>query len=222
MPLICFFGPDGSGKTTLAAALVKKLKRKDLKPIIAWIRGTHTLASLIARFISKFSIFKGFDNPYYRISIPSDMRRLWQLLEFTSALPVLLIKFILPSILGYTVIAERYMPDLLAWISTTTRDEDYLERLEARFMLALSAKANVRIYVTASEAELTKRRGGEVGQKFLCRQLKLYDRLAKIVKAYKIDTTDKSIKETLNDLLNLIQHYNSDIKYHITNQGNKL
>jgi hypothetical protein len=29
-------------------------------------------------------------------------------------------------------------------------------------MLALSAKANVRIYVTASETELMKRRGGEV------------------------------------------------------------
>jgi hypothetical protein len=47
------------------------------------------------------------------------MRRLWQLLEFTSALPILLTKFILPSILGYTVIAERYIPDFLAWVSTT-------------------------------------------------------------------------------------------------------
>jgi hypothetical protein len=134
------------------------------------------------------------------------MRRLWQLLEFVSVLPLLLVKFTLPRILGYTVIAERYIPDFLAWVSTTTRDENYLERLEARFMLALSAKANVRIYVTASEAELIKRRGGEVGQKFLSRQLKLYDGLAKIVKAYKIDTTDRSIKETLNELLNLIQH----------------
>jgi thymidylate kinase len=204
--LIALFGPDGSGKTTLARALVGELRCRGLKPVIAWMRGTHTLASIIARILAKFSEFRGQDNPYYGVSIPNRMRRLWQLLEFMSVLPVLLIKFIPPSILGYTVIAERYIPDFLAWISTTTRDENYLERLEARFMLALSAKANVRIYVTASEAELIKRRSGEIGEKFLSRQLKLYNRLAKIVKAYKIDTTDRSIKETLNELLNLIQH----------------
>jgi thymidylate kinase len=205
MPIISFFGPDGSGKTTLARVLVRELKHRGLMPLISWMRGTHTLASIIARMIAKFSVFRGQDNPYYGVSIPSGMRRLWQLLEFMSVLPVLLVKFILPSILGYTVIAERYIPDFLAWISTTTRDEDYLDRLEARFMLALSAKANVRIYVTASEAELIKRRSGEVDQKFLSRQLKLYNRLAKIVKAYKIDTTGRSVEETLDSLLSLVQ-----------------
>jgi thymidylate kinase len=206
VPIICFLGPDGSGKTTMAKALAKKLENHNSKVKISWMRGTHTLASILARSLSKLAVFKGSDNPYYGISIPSGMKRLWQLLEFVSALPILLTKFILPSILGYTVIAERYIPDFLAWVSTTTRDEDYLERLEARFMLALSAKANIRIYVTASEVELIKRRNGEVGQKFLSRQLKLYDMLAKLINAYKIDTTDRSIKETLNELLNLFQH----------------
>jgi hypothetical protein len=190
----------------MAKALAKNLENHNSKVKISWMRGTHTLASILARSLSKLAVFKGSDNPYYGISIPSGMKRLWQLLEFVSALPILLTKFILPSILGYTVIAERYIPDFLAWVSTTTRDEDYLERLEARFMLALSAKANIRIYVTASEVELIKRRNGEVGQKFLSRQLKLYDMLAKLINAYKIDTTDRSIKETLNELLNLFQH----------------
>jgi hypothetical protein len=111
----------------------------------------------------------------------------------------------LPSLLGYTVIAERYVPDFLVWVSLTTRDEDYLKRLEARFMLTLSMKTYVKVYVTASEAELAKRRSGEVDQKFLSRQLKLYDKLAKLVRAYKIDTTGRSIEETLDSLLSLVQ-----------------
>jgi len=205
MPIICFFGPDGSGKTTIARSLHRSLGHKGLKPIIAWMRGTHTSASLLARLFSGFAAFKGSSNPYYGISIPGRMQRLWQLIEFISVLPVLLFKFMLPSFLGYTVIAERYTPDFLVWVSLTTRDEDYLKRLEARFMLALSMKANAKVYVTASEAELAKRRGGEVNQKFLSRQLKLYDRLAKLVKAYKIDTTGRSVEETLDSLLSLVQ-----------------
>jgi len=59
--------------------------------------------------------------------------------------------------------------------------------------------------VTASETELAKRRGGEVNREFLSRQLKLYDKVAKLVRAYRIDTTERSVEETLDYLLNLIR-----------------
>jgi thymidylate kinase len=204
MPLICFFGPDGSGKTTLAMALTKELKRKNFKPTIAWMRGTHTLASLFAGFLSKFTIFKGPDNPYYGISIPSCMRRLWQLLEFISVLPILVFRFMLPSFLGYTVIAERYVPDFIVWVSVTTRDEDYLERFEARFMLALSVRADVRVYVTASVAELVKRRCGEVDLKFLTEQIRLYNALAKLIGSYRVDTTGRDVDSSLREVLRFL------------------
>ncbi|HEX69228.1 MAG TPA: AAA family ATPase [Candidatus Bathyarchaeota archaeon] len=204
MSLICFFRPDGSGKTTLAKALAEELKSRGFNVRISWMRGTHTLASLLARFLSRFALFRGSDNPYYGISIPNHARRVWQLIEFISVLPILLIRFMLPCFLGYVVIAERYLPDFLVWVSLTTRNADYLKRLEARFLLALSMKADVKVYVTASEAELAKRRGKEVSREFLSRQLKLYDKVAKIVRAYKIDTTQRSVEETLSCLLNLI------------------
>ena len=168
------------------------------------MRGTHTLASMLARFLSRFALFRGSDNPYYGISIPENARRIWQLIEFISVLPILLIRFMLPCLLGYVVIAERYLPDFLVWVSLTTRDARYLRSLEARFLLALSRKADVRVYITASEAELMKRRGGEVSREFLRRQLKLYDKVAKLIRAYRIDTTGRSVKETLDYLLSLI------------------
>jgi len=60
--------------------------------------------------------------------------------------------------LGFLVIAERYLPDLVAWISLTTNDEHYLERIEARFLLALASKVQVKVYVTAHFKELLIRR----------------------------------------------------------------
>jgi cytidylate kinase len=71
-------------------------------------------------------------------------------------------------------------------------------------MLALSAKASVKIYVTASEAELAKRRKGEVDTKSLVGQLRLYDTLAKLVKCHEVDTTDKDMKASLQEVLNLL------------------
>ena len=204
MPLIYLFGPDGSGKTTLVKALARELEDGGFKVRISWMRGTHTLASLLARFLSRFTVFKGSDNPYYGISIPNSMKRLFQIIEFVSVLPILLFRFMLPRFLGYVVVAERHLPDFLVWVSLTTRDIGYLRSLEAKFMLALSMKADVKVYVTASETELVRRRSGEVNHEFLRKQLKLYDNMAKLIRAYKIDTTERGVEETLGYLLNLI------------------
>jgi GTPase SAR1 family protein len=203
MPIICFFGPDGSGKTTLAKELAKNLNNRGLRVKLSWMRGTHTFTSLLAEILSNFSTFRGSDNPYYGITIPRSLKRLWQLLEFASVIPIILFKFILPSMLSSSVVAERYAPDFVAWISITTGDQRYLDRMEAKFLLALSSKAHAKIYVTATLEELSKRRK-EINLN-LRGQLNRYNRIASSLQAYKLDTTNKSSKESLEDVLGLLK-----------------
>jgi len=204
MPLICLFGPDGSGKSTLAKALAERLDKRGFRVKISWMRGTHTIASLLGRFISKIHSFRGSDNPYYGITILRSLRRLWQLIEFISMLPVLFAKFLLPSLLGYVVIAERYLPDFIVWVATTTRDPNYLKSYTARLLTASSMKAKTMIYVTAEPAELFKRRE-DMDKRFIRKQFKLYEEVAKSVNAFKLNTTNKEAEETLHILFNIME-----------------
>jgi len=200
MPIIYFFGPDGSGKTTIAMSLAEKLRSRSLKVKLSWMRGTHTLASMLAKFLSKFVTFRGSDNPYYGISIPSHMKRMWQLIEFMSVLPILLTRFMLPSFLGYTVIAERYIPDFLVWVVITTDDSSYLSSISARFLLALALRAKAKIYVKADLQKLIERRM-DMDSSFIMKQLILYEKLAEGMNSLTLDTTNKSVDESMNSLL---------------------
>jgi thymidylate kinase len=198
--LIILFGSDGSGKTTLAKALAKEFESRSFNVKISWMRGSHTLASLLARFLSKFTLFRGSDNPYYRMSIPNSAKKVWQLIEFISVLPILLTRFILPCSLGYTVIAERYIPDFLVWVAVTTDDPSYLNSFSARTLLALTLKTRIRIYVKADIKELIDRRD-DMDPSFIKKGFTLYEKLAKSIGSFTLDTTDKNVDESLNILL---------------------
>jgi thymidylate kinase len=202
MVVVYFFGPDGSGKSTLAKKLARRIHKQGYKTKLSWMRGSHTFTSLMAKIFSRFDAFKGSENPYYNIRIPKNFKRFWQFLEFFSALPVIIGSFLIPSLISYQVLADRYTLDLVVWICLTTRDYSFLKRFEAKVLIALSMKINAKFYVTANVEEL-KRRNEKSW--FLKEQLCLYYKLAETVDAHAIDTTNKSVDESVQEVLTVLK-----------------
>ena len=200
MPIIYFFGADGSGKTTLARLLCADFRKKGFKVKYSWMRGSHTLISVISRLLSRFSVFKGMSNPYYRIRVPNQMVRLWHLLEYVSSLPVILYRFVIPDLLGYTIVADRYALDLLVWVVLTTRDSSFLKTIPAKHLTSLALKTHFRFFIMADLDELVHRSGEETAN--LKRQLEIYESLN--IDACRIDTTRKSSKESIREIENII------------------
>ena len=131
------------------------------------------------------------------------MKRVWQLLEFASALPVVLFRFIFPSFMGLYVVAERYVPDFIVWVSVITNDYNYVENFEARFFLALAFRTCANVYVTADLEELTKRR--KIDRESMSVQLDLYDVIASALNAHTLDTTARSADESLEEVLTVLK-----------------
>jgi len=198
MVIMYFFGPDGSGKSTLTKAFARKVRERGYKIKLSWMRGSHTFTFLMAKILSRFDFFKGSENPYYNIRIPKKLKRLWQFLEFLGALPIILGGFLIPSHMGDWIMADRYTLDLAVWICLTTRDHSFIGKFEAKVLIMLAKRTSTKFYVTANLEEL-KRRTEKLW--FPREQLSLYDKLAETVDAHIIDTTNKSVDESLQEVL---------------------
>ena len=202
MYIIYFFGPDGSGKTTQATLLSNQLKKNGLRTRFVWMRGSHTFASILLRFLSKLDRYKGNVNPYYNVNIPKNMARLCWFLEYISAIPVILLRFVLPSLFGYVVIADRYVLDLVVWISIVTREPSFRRSFFARHLISLARRTKAKFFVMADLSELARRSGEEI--KVLKNQLDLYSSLR--MDAHALNTTSKSPRTTFQEVLNTLDN----------------
>jgi len=205
MTIVYFFGPDGSGKSTLTKTLAKIVQERGYKVRLSWMRGSHTVTSLVSKLLSRLDFFEGTENPYYAIRIPKNLRVLWQFLEFLGAIPVIFGKFLIPSFLGYYILADRYVLDLAVWICLTTNDFDFLQKFEAKILIALTRRTSAKFYVVANIEKLKSSKGDFW---FPREQLQLYGKLAEIVGAHIIDTIDKSVDQSLEEVLKVVDTTN--------------
>jgi len=142
-------------------------------------------------------------NPYGReTKIPAvhsgrGLRFLWSALELISVMPLILLRVYVPLSMGYTVIAERYVPDTIVGIAYYTNDSKFLTSHAAKFLLHFIPKQTVFIHLDSSYSAILKRRGRHVDSyQYLEFQRKGYKTLGEIVGATLIDTSDMSVGDT--------------------------
>jgi len=201
MSLVYLFGPDGSGKTTLAKYFRSYLFSRGVFAHISWFRGSHLLASMLTRFLSRFAAFKGCSNPYYGVTIPNKLRSIWIMIEFSSLLPHYLLRRLLSTL--HPVIGDRGVLDFIVWIIVTLDHPRFLNSLLGVFLARLAAMETA-IYVTA-DLHVLRKRAPNTPYSFLLKELLCYNVLAKYYASHIIDTTSRTPKESFGELLKCLR-----------------
>ena len=196
--IMCFFGPDGSGKTSLSWLLRVYLASKGGNVGYHWFRGSHLLVSVLARFLRYFVIFRGLDNPYYGIKIPDSIRTLWGVLEFCCFLPLYLFRRLFSQVYD-VLVCDRCVLDFVVWVVVTLRYPGFVSTVPGRFLLALSG-AEFSLYLYVPLWVLAGR--SDVGLDFLAREYAVYSVLTRYFQPRCIvDTGSKRPVESLVEVL---------------------
>jgi len=203
---VCLCGPDGAGKTTILNIVRVYLIRRGLRVYYVWMRGTHTIASLLARFLVRFSLFRGSDIPHYNLHVPCRMRRFWATLEAISAI-LYLIPRVLKSRLKRTdiLLSDRCLIDTAVWVCSTLGISYTLQTFPIKLLLAANRKLFKRtIYVTATIPVLLRRKR-EYSVKFVLLQVTLYRVFSRYLNCEIIDTSRETVSRSALRLLSAMR-----------------
>ncbi len=204
---ICICGPDGAGKTTVLKLVRYLLERKfKLRTMYMWMRGTHTIASLLARILAKFSSFRGIDIPHYNVRIPERMKSLWAFLESLSAILYLVPRLILAQVARVDILlADRCLIDTFVWICTTLRSVKLARSPQLRLLLLVNENIfNKTLYLTANISTLIRRKR-EYSLRFVLYQVAIYNVLSRYLGYTKIDTTSDNVVRTAQRTLQTLE-----------------
>jgi thymidylate kinase len=212
--LVALYGPDGVGKSTQIEIISNNLRKEGYKVKTIWIRAPHTLAFIISTVLVKLGFSVNDVNPYGKIKKLPDVdsnfivKNIWATIEFISVLPLILIKVVIPIILGYAIIADRYLLDTIVSVAYYIKDIDFVNGKIARILMLLIPRNSILIHLDADYDTLLIRRGKNVeSYEFIDFQKKAYARLSKNITSNYIDTSKISIDETSQIIDKLIKQY---------------
>lgn len=211
---VALYGPDGVGKSTQIEIISNNLFKEGYKVKKIWIRAPHTLAFIIAKILIRLGFSVDDVNPFGRVKKLPDVdsnfivKNIWAVIEFFSVLPLILFKVVIPVVLGFTIVADRYLLDTIVSIAYYIKDIDFVDGMIARVLMWFIPRNCVLIHLDSDYDTLLERRGRYVeSREFIGFQKKAYARLSKKVSSNYIDTSSLSIDETSSAINKVIKDY---------------
>ena len=160
--MIYLFGSDGTGKTTHADLTALYLRKRGYRTWRTSIKQHHTFAYLLLKLLSS-------GNPsrhvlsYYGFSdeLKRKIRTPWKILELVSLFPALFHRVLLPQLLGYIVVCDRYVLDTLVTLSYFLDDQRLLSGICAKLLALMIQKNAVLFYMNADAGTILQRKRDE-------------------------------------------------------------
>jgi hypothetical protein len=193
-------GTDGSGKTTVVRLLASYFSSQG-SICTHWFRGSHLLASLLYRLLSRFSSFRGYCNPYYGVCVPVKLRPLWVHVEFWSLIPHVIVRLILRRFCR-VLVCDRGFMDFIVWVIVTLERPSFLSSTYGRFLLRIVALEGP-VYLYADIDTLAGR--ADVTRSFIARELMAYNMLARYTSRCSIDTGGRSPQAVVKGILSCVE-----------------
>jgi hypothetical protein len=210
--LIVFFGPDGSGKSTQCNLVVEHLMKKGLKVKKTWIRSPHTLAYYFAQFLISKGFVRTKSNPYgLQMTVPllrvtPSLQRIWPWIELASILPLVFLRVYIPRVLGFTVVAERYVIDSVVNISYYLSDPCFYRNIVAKILIGFLPKDAILIHIDSDYQTMLMRRGQAVDpEDFIDFQRTEYAIIKKSLNAFTINTSHLDIQQAHAKILEILE-----------------
>lgn len=198
--MVYFFGSDGTGKTKHADLSSAYLKKNGYKTWRASVKYHHTFAYLLLKLFQDSNYkrainYYGFDGVRVR-----KIRTPWKILEFASLFPAIAYRVILPSLLGYIIVCDRYVIDSLVTLSYFLKDPQLTSKTFAKILTELIPKPSILFYLEADTNTILRRKQDEpltselvesykLGYETAIKQLQLKTKL-------RIDTSKATVEES--------------------------
>jgi dTMP kinase len=208
--LIALCGIDGSGKTTQIELLEKYLRRRGIRVKRIWFRWPAffsypflALCRLLGytkwKTASRSNVRYAERSFYKNIALA----KLWPWFFTLDAFIYLFIQIKTRRILSYTILCDRFIPDIVVDIMCEVRDYQLPKRLAGRLLLSLIPKNSKLIVIDVAENISYDRKNDIPSINYLKERRKLYLTLAKTLKMSVIngeEEVSKVHKEILRSL----------------------
>jgi thymidylate kinase/predicted nucleotidyltransferase len=160
--LLCFIGVDGTGKTTIAKKFVELMTKRKVPAKYLWFRFPYffTLSILLtARVLglTKYSNKSGYRIVEHNFG-SQPLKSLYPIVLFLDALLYYYYKIYLLTRVGFIVICDRWVPDIIIDSSIDTSNPELKHNWIGKLYGLLSSKANFQIIADASDNILETRR----------------------------------------------------------------